>query len=344
MTRLLDSRLTRWSLLALGIVLFAISNLPWHLDDYDQAKQAFTSYEMVECGNWIYQHTPNWWVATKPPLVGWISAGFFAITRSWELAWRLPSFLAGLGLLALIVRAAASHGRMAALLAGCAFGFNLFIPRLGSLVRTDMPLALIVFAIGWLIWEKIRKRETWKAKDRLLLFLLLSAGMLTKGPIIYAFLLPGIVAFEWRRGKMGGSVSAWGASLPWLASFLIFIIWVAGGIHFVPEFLEHVVLREFAGQIQRRDAPAAAVLFLSSAPHPSICPVEPPLDFAGVPGGEKRAGRPSRSRPRDFARNILARCLEPWGPGGHVLRSLQTDRSHFPDRATALFAARFRGG
>jgi 4-amino-4-deoxy-L-arabinose transferase-like glycosyltransferase len=248
MTRLLDSRLTQWSLLGLGIVLCAISNLPWHLDDYDQAKQAFTSYEMVECGHWIYQHTPNWWVATKPPLVGWISAGFFAIGRSWELAWRLPSFLAGLGLLALIVRGAASYGRAAALLAGCAFGFNMFTPRLGSLVRTDMPLALIVFAIGWLIWEKIRKRDAWKAKDRLLLFLLLSAGMLTKGPIIYAFLLPGTVAFEWRRRKKGGSVTAWGAALPWFASFLIFIIWVAGGIHFVPEFLEHVVLREFAGR------------------------------------------------------------------------------------------------
>lgn len=29
-------------------------------DDYDQAKQA-----MVEQGHWLYQHTPNWWVATK---------------------------------------------------------------------------------------------------------------------------------------------------------------------------------------------------------------------------------------------------------------------------------------
>jgi 4-amino-4-deoxy-L-arabinose transferase-like glycosyltransferase len=248
MTRLLDSGLTRWSLLGLVILLCAISNFPWHLDDYDQAKQAFTSYEMVERGHWIYQHTPNWWVATKPPLIGWISAGFFAITRSWELAWRLPSFLGALGLLALIVRGAAVSGRAAALLAGCAFGFNLFTPRLASLVRTDMPLALIVFAIGWLIWEKIRERKSWEARDRLLLFLLLSAGMLTKGPIIYAFLLPGILVFEWRRRKTGDSVTAWGAWLPWLASFLIFIIWVAGGIYFVPEFLEHVVVREFAGR------------------------------------------------------------------------------------------------
>ena len=136
MTGFLDSRVARWSLLALALLLFAISNLPWHLDDYDQAKQAFTSYEMVERGHWLYQHTPNGWVATKPPLVGWISAGFFAVTRSWELAWRLPSFLGALALLALVTRAAAVYTRIPALLAGCAFGFNLFGPRLASLVAS----------------------------------------------------------------------------------------------------------------------------------------------------------------------------------------------------------------
>src|SRR5664279_1865427 len=83
-TDLLNRRVTYWSVIALAIVLFASTNLPWHLDDYDQAKQAFTSFEMVKQGHWIYQHTPNGWVATKPPLVGWISAGVFTLTRSWD--------------------------------------------------------------------------------------------------------------------------------------------------------------------------------------------------------------------------------------------------------------------
>jgi 4-amino-4-deoxy-L-arabinose transferase-like glycosyltransferase len=238
----------RWSVFALALLLFAITNLPWHLDDYDQAKQAFTSFEMVERGNWFYQHTPNWWVATKPPLVGWISAAFFAVTRSWELAWRLPSFLATVALLVLLVRSAAVYGTVPALVAGCAFSFNLFVPRLASLVRTDMPLALVVFAIGWVIWEKIRKEEAWTSKDRLLLFLLLSAGMLIKGPIIYAFLFPGLAAIEWRKRRTGAAAEASAGWLPWLLSFLVFILWAAGGILFVPEFTEHVVAREFLGR------------------------------------------------------------------------------------------------
>ena len=246
MPSFLNSRVTYWSVLALALLLFALTNLPWHLDDYDQAKQAFTSFEMVERGHWFYQHTPNWWVATKPPLVGWISAGLYGVMRTWEVAWRLPSFLAALALLALLVRSVAVYGRVPALVAASAFSFNLFVPRLASLVRTDMPLALVLFAIGLLIFGKIRERETWTPRDRLLLFLLLSAGMLIKGPIVYAFLLPGIVAFQWRERTACAATSAWSGWLPWLASFLVFLVWAAGGILFASEFTEHVVLREFA--------------------------------------------------------------------------------------------------
>ena len=110
MSHFFDSRITRWGLLLVAVALFAVANLPWELDDFDQAKQAFTSFEMVEQGHWFYQHTPNWWVATKPPLVGWISAGIFEVTRSWELAWRLPSFLSAIALLALVLRAASIYG------------------------------------------------------------------------------------------------------------------------------------------------------------------------------------------------------------------------------------------
>src|ERR1700736_738127 len=84
-----------WFVAALAAILFATSNFPWHLDNYDQAKQAFTSFEMVQQGHWIYQHTPNGWIATKPPLVGWFSAGLFFMLRSWELAWGVSFFFPG---------------------------------------------------------------------------------------------------------------------------------------------------------------------------------------------------------------------------------------------------------
>src|SRR3954453_4925142 len=146
---LLEDRRTPWIVAALMAVLFAIANLPWQLDDYDQAKQAFTSFEMVKEGQWVYQHTPHERIATKPPLAGWISAALFAVTRSWEIAWRLPSLVAALALaIVLFCAVNDAYGKIAALIALGAFGFNLLTPRLATLVRTDMPLALVIFLIG----------------------------------------------------------------------------------------------------------------------------------------------------------------------------------------------------
>src|SRR5215472_12405427 len=122
---LLADRRTFWIIAALIFLLFATANLPWQLDDYDQAKQAFTSFEMIKEGHWLYQHTPHERVATKPPLVGWISAALFALTHSWEIAWRLPSLSAALALAVVLFRAVNdAYGKIAALIALGACGFN----------------------------------------------------------------------------------------------------------------------------------------------------------------------------------------------------------------------------
>jgi len=197
-TSLLEDQRTVWVVAAISFLLFLIGNLPWQLDDYDQAKQAYTSFEMIKEGRWFYQQTPHERVATKPPLVGWVSAGLFALTRSWEVSWRLPSLLAAIALAALLFRTASSAYRpIAGLVAFSAFGLNLLSPRLATLVRTDMPLAFVIFLIGLLIWQKIEEQEEWKQRDRVYLFSLLTIAMLIKGPIVYAFLLPGIGVFEW---------------------------------------------------------------------------------------------------------------------------------------------------
>jgi 4-amino-4-deoxy-L-arabinose transferase-like glycosyltransferase len=243
--QLIASKRIWFALAGLTLLVFCTANLPWQLDDYDQAKQAFTSFEMVKAGHWLYQHTPNGRIATKPPLIGWTSAALFVITRSWAVAWRLPSLLAAIMLATLLTYSAiAAYGRVAGLVAFSAFSWNLLTPRLATLVRTDMPLALAVFGIGVLVWEKIRAGEPWKRVERLSIFALLIATLLIKGPIVYAFLLPGILAFAYSRaGKRAASV--WCGWLPWVGSFAIFLVWVVGGILFEPRFFDEVVRREF---------------------------------------------------------------------------------------------------
>ena len=257
-TSVLEDQRTVWTIAAVSFLLFLIGNLPWQLDDYDQAKQAFTSLQMIKEGRWFYQQTPHEQVATKPPLVGWLSAGLFGLTRSWELSWRLPSLLAAIALATFLFRAASSaYGPIAGLIALGAFGLNLLSPRLATLVRTDMPLALVIFLIGVLIWQRIQRQEEWKPRDRVYLFALLTIAMLIKGPIVYAFLLPGIALFQW--GRVGALrrpdaaarrpyESTWSGWWPWIASLVVFLLWVIGGILFQPGFFDEVVMREFVAR------------------------------------------------------------------------------------------------
>ena len=242
-----------WLIAGVIIVLFTIGNLPWQLDDYDQAKQAFSSFQMVNEGRWLYQQTPHQHVATKPPLVGWISAALFIVTRSWDVAWRLPSLVAAVALALLLFRSAESaYGLTAGLIALGAFGLNLLTPRLATLVRTDMPLALAIFAIGLLIWKKIRDESEWRLRDRLYLFGLLTIAMLIKGPIVYAFLLPGIVLnavavalWATRTPRTARRLQIRAGWWPWIASLALFLLWVIGGILLQPGFFNEVVMREF---------------------------------------------------------------------------------------------------
>lgn len=245
----------------LTIFLFALGNLPWTLDDYDQAKQAFISYQMIDQHRWLYQTTPgegtglggsghhSFHISTKPPAVGWLSAFFFGLTRSWDFAWHFPSCAAGLALAALIYFAARrAWGDFPAFIALAAFGLNMLSVRLATLVRTDMPLALTIFAVGWLMWEKVRQRQPWTARDRLVLGALLTASLFIKGPVVYAFVLPPLVLYQWRRKWRPDFVSAWSGWSPWLISLGIFLAWVGLGIRIVPGFWEDVVLREFLGR------------------------------------------------------------------------------------------------
>jgi len=42
---------------AVILYLFAVTNLPWRLDDYDHAQQAFTSFEMIKEGHRLFQRS-----------------------------------------------------------------------------------------------------------------------------------------------------------------------------------------------------------------------------------------------------------------------------------------------
>ncbi len=235
------------------LALFAVRDLPWRLDDFDQAKQAFTSLEMVQGGQWWFQHTPGGRaVATKPPLIGWISAAFYGLTGgNWDLAWRLPSLLAA-GALVILLWRAGEHlwpGK-GGTLAAAAFGFNLLTPRLAMLVRTDMPLTLWIALIGLIVWHHVRDGgQAWTPRGRWAVCGLLLASLWTKGPIAYAFLLPGMAVLTWIVQRRGGNPSqVWGGWWHWVLPLLPFLVWIERGMVLMPGFKDQVITREFMGR------------------------------------------------------------------------------------------------
>jgi len=243
-------------ILVIIVALFAVRNLPWHLDDDEQAKQAFVSYQMIENGKWLVQETPTGRVATKPPLQGWISAGAYLGfgARGWEFAWRLPAFIAALLILRALWRTgdAIFGNNIGSILAACAFGLNFYVPRLATLVRTDMLLTAFIFFTGLLVLEKLRTGKPWTTRERLLTFLLLLGSTMTKGPIAYAFLLPGIIAYLLFTRKRDIARHVWAGWLPWLLPLVVFGVWVWWGIRSTGgvegEFYKQVVEKEFLGR------------------------------------------------------------------------------------------------
>jgi 4-amino-4-deoxy-L-arabinose transferase-like glycosyltransferase len=237
----------------LGVILllFAVRNLPWHLDDLDQAKQAFVSYQMVENGHWLVQNTPRDEIATKPPLQGWISAGLYLAMgeHGWEFAWRLPVFIAALLIVLQLWRTGDElYGNtIGSILAVGTFALNSYVPRLATLVRNDMLLTAFIFFTGWIILEKLRTGAPWTWKNRSALCLLLLGSALAKGPIAYAFLLPGIVLYLvlTRRRELPRDVfCGW---LWWLLPLAVFGGWVWLGMS-IPGFTDQVVYKEFLGR------------------------------------------------------------------------------------------------
>ncbi len=239
--------------IVMGLValLFVIANAPWHLDNYDQAKQAYVAFEIEQTGNWLFQTTPAGKSASKPPLMGWISAGFRFLGIPWDWAFRLPSLISAMAMATLLGLAGwRVFGRAGCMLALAAFGLNLLSPRLATLVRTDMLLAFFIFVPGWIIYLKLRTPSPWTLGERVAFGAAMAGALLTKGPVIYAFLLPGLVAAVFLIKDSDRRKMLWSGWLPWILPLAVFLCWGIAGLLANSAFYEDVVVRELLSRFQ----------------------------------------------------------------------------------------------
>ena len=73
---------------------------PWPADE---PRFALVARQMVESGNWLFPHRGVELYSDKPPLFMWLQAAAYTLVREWRVAFLLPSLLASLGTLWLVV-------------------------------------------------------------------------------------------------------------------------------------------------------------------------------------------------------------------------------------------------
>lgn len=221
------------------------------LQNWDEARLAVNAAEMLRDHQWLVTHyrgQPDLW-NTKPPLLVWLQALSLHIFGYSEWAFRLPTALAALALVALVA-AFARHwlgGPLAGLLAGFALlSSKGFVAQ--HVARTGDYEALLLFFTTAQVLAAFVWLQTQRPRYLLLLGVAAGLAVLTKS-VAGTFLLPGIALEIIRRGRLTALLrqpAAWGAI--GLAAGLP-ALWYLAREHAAPGYWHAVWENELGGRL-----------------------------------------------------------------------------------------------
>jgi 4-amino-4-deoxy-L-arabinose transferase-like glycosyltransferase len=256
----------------LGILLATVWVQPAGapLVEHDETRYAEIAREMLATGDYIVPHLNGVPWYEKPPLLFWAGAASMQVFGPTPWAARLPSRLAGLGTIALLLLWVAREGdRRRAILAamialGSPLGWGIAFLNIADGMLTFLLTAAILGGHVAMRRESARERNT----------VAFAAGVaaggafLTKGLI--GFLFPAAILAVWavlvRRPRPFVAAAAAGS----LGAAALALPWVAVVAQRCPEYLEVFIVREhfqrYASAIHQRQEPLffAALIFLAA--------------------------------------------------------------------------------
>ena len=208
------------------IVLPGIATLPPM--DRDEARFAQASRQMLESGDFVTVRFQNELRAKKPAGIYWLQAMSAAIFGKDSItAYRLPSFLGGLGIVWLVFFFARRlMSPTAAMLAAVCMATSLLLATEARLAKTDAMLTCLIviqqYAL-WMIYRTSRQARYVSGWYAMLLWVACGLGILIKGPVAPAILLLTLLTLvlvhrQWLAGLRPwlGLVIVSGLVLPWL--------------------------------------------------------------------------------------------------------------------------------
>lgn len=248
MTVALPPRQRRLPVIALlSILLIRLLTLgAYPLTDTTEARYGEMVRKMVELGDWVtpwFDYGVPFW--GKPPLAFWLSAMSAQVLGVSEFSLRLPSFVLGVGMLALIGSLArrqrsADQGWIAMLVLASTV---VFFVSAGA-VLTDTALAFATTLALVAFWRGVVMVGPAAVVWRHGFFIALGLGLLAKGPVALALAGAPILAWCLLCGQLRHALR----TLPWLTGLawtaLIALPWYLIAEQHTPGFLSYFLVGE----------------------------------------------------------------------------------------------------
>lgn len=201
-------------LLAVGIGL----RDPW---PSDEPRFALVARWMVEHGQWLFPHRGHELYPDKPPVFMWLQALAYLVTRSWRVAFLLPSLAAALAALALTYDLARRlWGHRSALLAALTLLLTIHFTYQMRNAQID-PLLL-----GWItlanygLLRHLLLGPSWRWFWAGCFFA--GVGVVTKGVGVLALLM--LVPFVFARRRSWRYMAEFSGGWRWVAGVLAFLV------------------------------------------------------------------------------------------------------------------------
>ncbi len=242
-------------LLAALVAVFLMLLMPaTQLWDRDETLYARTAVEMLGGGNWLLPTFNGTTFAHKPPLIYWLMASSISLFGNTEFAVRLPSAfgMAGACFFTFLI-GARLFGPRAGLWSMAVLATSAMAVYLGAAAMLDAVLLLFITMIVWSFVEIAHDRRN--AIFHLpLVALMLTAAMLTKGPVGPA-VTGGTVLLTWfllpREARPPLSI-LFGFVVAGLVATGLFLVWAlpanaaSGGVMWDAGVLVHIIGRALA--------------------------------------------------------------------------------------------------
>jgi len=215
----------------------------WAPDEprYGQVAEELRSLEHGVGGLWLL-HLNGEAYTQKPPLYFWLAALAGAPAgRVDEVAARLPSALAGLACVALLIRFGTSlRGPAVGVGAGALLATTALFAHLARRAQLDVLLCAFELAALMAFW-RIDRGGPRRACDVAVLHGALGLAVLTKGPvglILPLLAIAGFLAWERRLSALGRCFTPWAP----LLSVAPGLLWIAGAAWLAPPGFAHAAI------------------------------------------------------------------------------------------------------